>query len=148
MLKSIDKIFSMLPAVIISYHAFAAIYGTEHISCLANIIFTYIQGVILKLLFRRERKRKSYEYKPIIFTERFHRLKTHYGFPSSHSMFYFQYALDRPSILSLVLFICGASLRIFCEHHRRSEVFFGCLIVLITKIAYKITKEMYYNCFS
>ena len=138
MLRLADKIFSMLPLVIICYHAFAAVSNSEHVSCLANIVFTYIQGVFLKLLFRRERRQKSYEYRPVIFTRRLHRLKTHYGFPSSHSMFYFQYALQRPSVFSAALFICGSLLRILCEHHTRSEVLFGCLVVLATKIIYRI----------
>ncbi|KAI4292643.1 hypothetical protein PAPHI01_1917 [Pancytospora philotis] len=134
-LHFLDRIFSVLPLPIVVFHALCCMWTPAHRSIMANIVFTYLLGFGLKLLFCRDRRLKSYEFKPIAMTHHFHRVKTHYGFPSSHAMFYFQYFLLRPSLLTLAVFIAGASLRILREHHTTGEVLWGCAFVLIAKIA-------------
>lgn len=138
MLRWLDRFFSILPLFIIAYHVFGVLVSSIHLEILGNIVFTYAQGTVLKHLFKKDRCKKSYEFKPFVFASRFPGVKSHYGFPSCHTMFYFQYFMLLPSASTLAVFICGALCRIFYEHHTRSEVLFGCIAVLATKALFAV----------
>lgn len=145
MLHILDRVFAILPALIVLYHAVNLLDDSQNIYYLSNIILTYIIGSTLKSVFKKIRIVKSYVHRPLPFISKFEKLKTHYGFPSCHAMFYFQYFLNLPSTITFLLFVFGASLRVIYEHHTSLDVLGGCIFVIFYKVILYFLKYFLYS---
>ena len=139
----LDKALAVFPLLIVTAHAVYGLYEYNHLFYLFEALIVYLVGAILKIIVKKERRSKSYVYTPLPFTNRFMRLKSHYGFPSSHSMFYFHHFLYFPSLPTFLLFLLGAVLRVLGEHHTPTEVLFGCAVTFTVKLAFIAGYRLY-----
>lgn len=136
MLKTLDNFFSILPFFLILYHFLHILHHPKHLNCLKRLILIYLLSIILKLTFKKKRANNIKNFNYIPFINYLRNIKSNYGFPSSHAMFYFSYFLFHFTIPAFFLFVIGSTLRVVCGHHKTHEILFGWLVVFVVDILF------------
>ncbi|ORD98884.1 hypothetical protein A0H76_1782 [Hepatospora eriocheir] len=131
MLRIFDKIFSVLPFIILFFHLIKTFYNRDILYILPHIIYTYTVSFLFKVLFKKNRRSKTYEFKEWKIPKLFKQLKVHYGFPSSHTMFFLKYYLLNPNLINFVILTLGCFSRVYYQHHTKREIVYTILFVLI-----------------
>lgn len=132
-LQCIDKFFSSLPLMILSCHLLLEVSGYCQTQVVRTAILGYALSSAIKSAVRRERRVKSYSFVPWKLIQRLECLKSNYGFPSNHAVFYTCYFLCVPSVSTFVLMLAGSYSRVLYQHHTPWEVHSSIALTLLTK---------------
>lgn len=119
-----DIIETATPLLVACVHGILLLKDSEATACsffehylhLRSILVHFSMSVILKILLKKKRILKN--KKPVFYIPQ----TVKYGFPSSHSMFYFSYFLNSRSKAALVIAMVCPTIRILNGHHSISEV--------------------------
>lgn len=129
----LDKLFSALPALVFLCHSANSLKHKRHIATVLKFCICFVLSMILKMIFRANRRAKSFEFNSWsfgIFTDITDRLKGSYSFPSSHAIFFGMYFLMYPNPITFAMLVLGAFYRVYYEHHTIYEVLLGALLGL------------------
>lgn len=124
----VDKLFSLLPLLILSHHILGTTRGSPRTAVL-NCALSYA----IKIIVRKQRRRKPYRFIPWRF-QGLESLKPSYGFPSTHAIFYAGYFFDTPTIYTFTLMLTGSYSRVVYQHHTLWEVHSSIVLALLSKV--------------
>jgi membrane-associated phospholipid phosphatase len=132
-----DRLVSMLPWCLFLLHLTKAADSGIHQSISARMAFSAATSELLKRIFRRKRRERSFAFRPWNFGS-FSGLagaaKGNYSFPSTHAVFFSTYFIAMPCTFTLVLLLLGSFYRVYYEHHVVSEVASGVILALVAEL--------------
>jgi hypothetical protein len=133
-LQCIDRLFSTLPLLLFSYHFLLEAAAGCQFQIVRTAVLNCILSSIIKSVVRQERRKKSCNFVSWKLIQRFECLKSNYGFPSTHAIFYAGYFFDVPTTSTLFLMLAGCSSRVIYQHHTAREVCSSIALALFLKI--------------